>query len=155
MGGTGPPSAPSPSHLALHKLLSIALKYLQQPATADTSVHVGSNLMLKLLSSSFSSSSSSSMSVSPKSQAACLSAVPHAYIPLLLVPGVYRHMYTCQRHHHSTEAHTRSHTHTSHAHTQAQAQTPAQNHHSPLCDIPANTHHVYHKLLTSPYSHSL
>lgn len=49
----------SPSHLALHKLLSIALKYLQQPATADTSVHVGYNLMLKLLNSRFRALSSS------------------------------------------------------------------------------------------------
>ena len=49
----------SPSHLALHKLLSIAVTYLQQPAPADTSVHVGYNLMLKLLNSCFRALSSS------------------------------------------------------------------------------------------------
>lgn len=93
-GGAATPSAPSPSHLALHKLSSIALKYLQQPATADTSVHVGYNLMLKLLNSRFPALSSSYMSVSPKSQAGWLSAAPDACTPLLLTPGVCTHMHT-------------------------------------------------------------
>lgn len=88
-GGAAPTAAPSSSHLALQKLLSIALKYLQQPATADTSGHVGYNLMLKLLNSCFRELSSSHMSVSPKSRAGCLSAAPAACTPLLLAPGVH------------------------------------------------------------------
>lgn len=60
----------SPSHLALHKLLSIAVKYLQQPATADTSVHVGYNLMLKLLNSRFRALSSSQWVSLPRARLA-------------------------------------------------------------------------------------
>lgn len=105
-GHTAAPSAPSPVHLALHKLLSIALKYLQQPETADTSVHMGYNLMLKLLTSRFPALSSSYMSVSPKSQACCLSAIPDACTPLLLAPSVHTCVHMPNAPSHTDSSHT-------------------------------------------------
>ena len=110
-GVTVPPSVPSLSPLALHKLLSIALKYLQQPATADTSVHVGYNLMLKLLNSRFRALSSSYMSVSPKSQAGCLSASPDACTTLLLAPGVHTRARMPNKPSHTDTPHTHNYHH--------------------------------------------
>lgn len=131
---TAPPSAPSPSHLALHKLLSIALKYLQQPATADTPVHVGYNLMLKLLSSRFGALSSSSMSVSPKSQVGCLSAAPDVCTPLLLAPSV--HTYTHM-------PNTPSHRHLLTIPITKWSEIPIQK-------TPTDTHYMYHRHPTLP-----